>query len=136
VAGCLAILGAMVAAALTLGWGGRRVRRCLLIATAAASVVLLVRGLLGLTLLGVSLLGGTFDERTPAILLAIEPWFLLGGLAYGGLTLHQRPCMNTPSNLTVLGGRPAPVWQEVEAASTGGVRSVSHSGPLKGTGVK
>jgi Protein of unknown function (DUF3995) len=98
VAGCLAILGAMVAAVLTLGWGGRRVRRCLLIATAAASVVLLVRGLLGVTLLGVSLVGGTFDEQTPTILLAIEPWFLLGGLAYGGLTLHQRPGMNTPSS--------------------------------------
>jgi cytochrome b subunit of formate dehydrogenase len=89
-AGCLAISGAMVAAVLTMGWGSRRVRRCLLIATAAACVVLLVRGLLGLTLLAASLVQGTLDERTPPILLAIEPWFVLGGLAYGGLTLHHR----------------------------------------------
>jgi hypothetical protein len=96
-AGCLAIFGAMVAAVLTLGWGGRRVRRCLLVATAAASVVLLARGLVGLTLLAVSLLQGTLDQQTPLVLLAIEPWFLLGGLAYGGLTLHQRPGLSTPS---------------------------------------
>ena len=90
-AGCLAIAGAVVAAALTLGWSSRRIRCGLLIATAAASVVLLIRGLLGLTLLAVSLLQGTFDAQMPLVLVAIEPWFLLGGLAYGGLTLNQRP---------------------------------------------
>lgn len=44
----------------------------------------------GLTLLGVSLLRGTLDQETPALLLAIEPWFVLGGLAYAGIALSQR----------------------------------------------
>ena len=90
-AGCLAIAGAVVAAVLMLGRGSRRIRRSLLIATAAASAVLLVRGFLGLTLLAVSLLQGTLDAQMPLVLVAIEPWFLVGGLTYGGLTLSQRP---------------------------------------------
>jgi hypothetical protein len=66
------------------------VRRWLLAAAIAASAVLLLRGMLGLTLLAVSALQGSSDGQTPAILVAVEPWFVLGGLAYAGLALHQR----------------------------------------------
>jgi hypothetical protein len=85
-AGGLAICGAAVAVLLTTG-RGRRVRRWLLVVTGTAAVVLLVRGVLGLSLLTVSLLRGTSDEQAPLILLLVEPWFLLGGLAYAGLTV-------------------------------------------------
>lgn len=89
-AGFLAILGVAVAMTLAKGWGGRRLRGWLLIAATAAAVTLLLRGLLGVALLAVSLLRGTFDDETPVILLAIEPWFLLGGFAYGGMVIYQR----------------------------------------------
>lgn len=89
-AGCLAVLGIAVAVALSGSGSSRRVRRWLLAAAIAASVVLLLRGLLGLMLLAVSALQGSFDVQTPAILVAVEPWFVLGGLAYAGLALHQR----------------------------------------------
>lgn len=51
----------------------------------------------GVGLLAVSVLRGTFDDAIPAILLAIEPWFLLGGFAYGGMVVHQRN--RTPSDI-------------------------------------
>ncbi len=89
-AGCLGILGAVVAVALATMWGGRRVPRWLLVAATVACIVLLLRGALGLTLLGASVLSGTFDEQAPLVLLAIEPWFVLGGLAFGGMALSQR----------------------------------------------
>lgn len=89
-AGGLGIVGAIVALALAMDWGGHGVRRWLLIAAVAACAILLLRGALGLTLLGVSLLDRTFDEQAPAVLLAIEPWFVLGGVAYGGMALSQR----------------------------------------------
>ncbi|MGH3977683.1 MAG: hypothetical protein ACRDRZ_01585 [Pseudonocardiaceae bacterium] len=75
-------------------------RRWLLIAATAACAVLLLRGMLGLTLLGLDLLTGTFDEQTPAVLLAIEPWFVVGGLAYGAMALNQRtaPTTGIPSH--------------------------------------
>ena len=99
-AGCLGILGALVALVLAKRWGSQRVRRWLLIAATAACAVLLLRGMLGLTLLGVELLKGTFDEQTPAVILAIEPWFVVGGLAYGGMAVHQRKAAptNNPSH--------------------------------------
>lgn len=96
-AGCLAILGVAVAMTLAKGWGGRRLRRWLLIAAIAAAVALLLRGVLGVGLLAVSVLRGTFDDEIPAILLAIEPWFLLGGFAYGGMVVHERN--RTPSDI-------------------------------------
>ena len=72
-----------------------RVARCAICATLAPpgggwKGDLLLRGALGLTLLGVSVLSGTFDEQMPVVLFAIEPWFVLGGLAFGGMTLSQR----------------------------------------------
>ncbi len=65
-------------------------RRWLLIAAAIGGAILLLRGMLGLALLGASVLGGTSDEQAPLVLLAIEPWFVLGGLAFGGMALSQR----------------------------------------------
>lgn len=89
-AGGLGVLGAVVGVVVATRWGGRRVHRWLLVAATVASVVLLLRGALGLTLLGAGVLSGTFDGQTPVVLLAIEPWFALGGLAFGGMALSQR----------------------------------------------
>ena len=89
-AGCLGVAGVVVAFVLATTPGGGRVRRLLLMASAVASAVLLLRGALGLALLGVSALNGAPDEQTPAVLLAIEPWFVLGGLAFGEMVLNQR----------------------------------------------
>jgi hypothetical protein len=90
VAGCLGLGGAVLALVLGSGRGGLRMRRWLICAAGAAAVVLLLRGFLGLTLLAVSVLRGTFDAQTPMILVAIEPWFVLGGLAYGAMAFVQR----------------------------------------------
>ena len=98
-AGCLAILGVVVALTLARGWGGRRLRRWLLIAVTAAGGALLLRGVLGLTLLVVDLLQGRVEEQIPPVLLAIEPWFVLGGLAYAGLAIHQRTLL-APATLS------------------------------------
>ncbi len=89
-AGILGISGAVVGVVVATTWGGRRVRRWLLSAASVACVLLLLRGALGLTLLGGSVLSGTFDEQAPLVLLAIEPWFVLGGLAFGGMVRSQR----------------------------------------------
>ncbi len=94
-AGCLGVLGAAMALVLANRWGGQRMHRWLMIASVAACAGLLLRGILGLTLLGVSLLRGTLDQETPALLLAIEPWFVLGGLAYAGMALSQRSGSDT-----------------------------------------
>lgn len=99
-AGCLGILGAVVGAVIATKLGGRRAHRWLLVAATVACVVLLLRGALGLTLLGGSALSGTFDKQAPLVLLAIEPWFVLGGLAFGGMVLSQRkkPAVVGPSH--------------------------------------
>lgn len=89
-AGCLGILGAVVAYVLATSRGGRRLRRWLLVAAAIGGVILLLRGMLGLALLGARMFSGTSDEQTPLVLLAIEPWFVLGGLAFGGMAFSQR----------------------------------------------
>lgn len=89
-AGCLGVAGALVAIVLAATLGGDQMRRLLLMASAVASAVLFLRGALGLTLLGVSLLDGAPDQQTSAVLLAIEPYFLLGGLVFGGMVLNQR----------------------------------------------
>ncbi len=94
------ILGALVAIVLAKRWGSQRVRRWLLIAATAACAVLLLRGMLGLTLLGVELLEGTFDEQTPAALLAIEPclWWVDSPTAAWPCTSARRPPTNNPSH--------------------------------------
>ena len=89
-AACLGVTGAVLALALASSRGGPRVRRWLTGAATAAAVVLLLRGLLGLTLLAVSMMQDTLDPQTPTILLVIEPWFVLGGLLYGAMALTQR----------------------------------------------
>jgi len=89
-AGCSGIAGAVLGGVLATTWAGRGVHRWLLVAATVACVVLLLRGALGLTLLGASRLSGTFDGQVPLVLLAIEPWFVLGGLAFGGMALSQR----------------------------------------------
>lgn len=86
----MGIAGAAVGVVLATTWGGGRAHHWLLVAATVACVVLLLRGALGLTLLGASVLFGRFDKQTPFILLAIEPWFVLGGLAFGGMALNQR----------------------------------------------
>lgn len=90
-AACLSVLGAALAWALAGSRGGPRTRRWLTRAAVAAALVLLLRGLLGLTLFAVGVLQDTSDPPTPAVLLAIEPWFVLGGLLYGVMALTQRP---------------------------------------------
>lgn len=89
----LAVLGALVAVALARHWGGPRLRRLLLAGAALACIALSVRGALGLVLLSVDLLRGTYDRATPPLLVAIEPWFVLGGIAFGGMVwqLTRRP---------------------------------------------
>ena len=56
--------------------GRRRLRR----AAWAAGVLLLLRGLLGVSLLGSGVVTG--ESLPPPVLVAVEPWFLLGGVAY------------------------------------------------------
>ena len=89
VAGGLGLLGAVAAALIAFGIGAR-LHRYLLIASVVACVLLLSRGALGLGLLGAAMLDGQSSGQTPVILLAIEPWFVLGGMAFGGLVLSQR----------------------------------------------
>ena len=64
--------------------------RWLLVTATVACVVLLLRGALGLTLLTANALSDTFDKQTASVLLAIEPWFVPGGLTFGGMALSQR----------------------------------------------
>ena len=90
VAASLGVIGAALAWALASGWGRSRMRSWLTRAAAAAAVVLLLRGLLGLTLLAVSMLRGRSDPQVPGVLLAVEPWFVMGGLAYGAVALAHR----------------------------------------------
>lgn len=51
----------------------------------AACVTLSLRGAVGLVGLAVDFAGG--GTTAPVLLVAIEPWFLLGGLLYGALAL-------------------------------------------------
>lgn len=76
----LGVVGAAVAVVLGAGWGSTALRRWLVRGARVAGVALLLRGALGLALLS----AGT-DERVPAILLAVEPWFALGGVACLGM---------------------------------------------------
>jgi len=69
----LACGGAAIAVVLAKACRGGRLHRRLLLAASAGTVVLLLRGVVGLSLLGVSALNGTFDRQTPAILLPASP---------------------------------------------------------------
>lgn len=107
-AAALAVCGGTIAVVLAKGWANPRLRGRLLGASAVGSAVLLLRGVVGLALLGLGVLNGTLDRQTPALLLAIEPWFLIGGLAYGAMVLRHRrrscrvrgPAVPLPSDST------------------------------------
>lgn len=93
-AAVLAIAGAILAAALAIRRGtdavsGRWARR-LSILVGLGGVVLLLRGVVGVTLLAVDALTGSRNEPSPPLLLAIEPWFVLGGIAYLGMAIAIR----------------------------------------------
>lgn len=60
------------------------------VAAGVAGGLLLLRGIVGLALLGVGLLRGTSDPSTPVVLLVIEPWFVAGGLAYSSMAWSLR----------------------------------------------
>lgn len=85
VAGVLGVGGVLLALVLSSRRGSRPVRRWLLVAAVLAGLALLLRGVLGLTLLALDVLGGGLDRQVPALLLAIEPWFVIGGVAYLGM---------------------------------------------------
>lgn len=89
-AGVLGLLGAAAGALVAVGRLTAPLQRRLLMALAAASVLLLLRGALGLSLLAAGTSSGASDEPVPLVLLAIEPWFVLGGLAFGGLVRSRR----------------------------------------------
>ena len=91
-AGVLGVGGALLALGLGSRRGPRSVRRWLLAAAVLAGLALLLRGVLGVTLLVLDVLGGGLDRQIPALLLAIEPWFVIGGVANLGMAaaLHRR----------------------------------------------
>ncbi|MDL5159752.1 hypothetical protein [Actinomycetospora termitidis] len=80
----LALAGVVVGLATALGPAGRHLAprwwpRVLL----GVAVLLVLRGLVGLTGLVIDLLGSGITS--PPVLVAIEPWFVLGGVACAGL---------------------------------------------------
>lgn len=89
-AGGLGLLGAVLALALWRAWGGTFVRRWGRTAAAVAAAVLALRGVVGLTLLTMELEAAVLHGDTPPALLAIEPWFVVGGLAFGLLARSSR----------------------------------------------
>lgn len=91
-AGVLGVGGALLALVLSSQRGSPSVRRWLLVAAVVAGVALLLRGVLGVTLLALDVLGGGLDRQVPILLLAIEPWFVIGGCAYLGMAaaVHRR----------------------------------------------
>lgn len=88
-AGGLGVLGAVLAFTLSKRWGAGRWRRWLLAAAALAAAVLVLRGVVGLTLLVRDFEGAVLNGHVPPILLAIEPWFVLGGLTFGLMAREQ-----------------------------------------------
>jgi hypothetical protein len=89
-AGVLGILGAALALALARAWGTRRLRGWMLTVAVLASSVLVIRGLVGMALLATDVGRGAFDTQIPPVLLAIEPWFLLGGVAFALMVRERR----------------------------------------------
>lgn len=57
-------------------------RRWGLAAAALAAAVLVARGVIGLTLLAMDLNAAVLNGHVPPILLAVEPWFLVGGATF------------------------------------------------------
>lgn len=86
----LAGFGALAAGVVALGRVRARSRRWLRAAAGTAGVVLLVRGALGLVLLGAGMVRGTDASATPTVLLAIEYWFVAGGVVHVGMARSLR----------------------------------------------
>lgn len=80
-AAVLALVGAGVALWIARDATSARVRRVLRAVARAASLLLLARGAIGVTLLAADLARGVMDS--PLILVAVEPWFVLGGVLFG-----------------------------------------------------
>ncbi len=78
----LCLVGAGLALALVQPCGHVFPRRLLRGAVWSGSVLLLLRGALGVVPMVWSLLGGAFDDVHPWSYV-IEPWFLLGGILFG-----------------------------------------------------
>lgn len=68
--------------------GRRGAVRFLQLAASAGCVILTLRGVVGIAALGLELGEGGVDA--PAILVAIEFWFLLGGVLFGMLALRAK----------------------------------------------
>lgn len=87
--GLLSVGGAVVAVTLARPHRKGSVR-CLLRAAAwAGCVVLALRGAVGVAALSLDVARGTLDS--PLLLVLMEPWFVLGGVAFGGLAAMSRP---------------------------------------------
>lgn len=85
VAGFACVAATLVALALGRSWGRRIPYRILLAAAWGTCALLVLRGGLGVLLLGWNLLGtATGDaEQVHPMSLVIEPWFLIGGVLFG-----------------------------------------------------
>ncbi|MGQ0575064.1 MAG: DUF3995 domain-containing protein [Pseudonocardia sp.] len=86
----LALAAALVASGLARGRFGPGARRWFALVAAAGAVALLARGALGVGLLLAGVPTGTASPGTAPVLVAIEPWFLVGALAFGGLARSLR----------------------------------------------
>ena len=85
--GVLAVVGAVVAVLLLRAPGD--FLRVLRAAAWVACAVLFLRGVVGMTGLAVEAARGVINS--PPMLVAIEPWFLLGGVLFGVLAARTKP---------------------------------------------
>lgn len=85
----LAVAGAAAAVVLATQDPDRWLCRLLRSAAWVAAAALLLRGAVGVLGLGLQLVRGTMDS--PPILVAIEPWFLVGGFLFGALAARTGP---------------------------------------------
>jgi len=81
----LALAGAALAALLLRPGVSQRATRWIARLAAVAAVVLLLRGVLGVVMLVIETLGDGPSEPRPMLLLLVEPWFVLGGIVFGGV---------------------------------------------------
>ncbi|WP_176946321.1 DUF3995 domain-containing protein [Blastococcus aurantiacus] len=83
----LAVVAGVLALALFRRGVGLRARPWVRRTALAAATVLLVRGALGVVLLLVDAVTGTDGQAPPLVLLAVEPWFVVGGCLHLGAAL-------------------------------------------------
>lgn len=87
--GVLSVGGAVLAVALARPHREGPVRRLLRAAAWVACGVLALRGAVGVAALSLDVATGALDS--PLVLVLMEPWFVLGGIAFGGLAATSRP---------------------------------------------